>query len=61
MKFSNRIDGVIVSLLALNAVNHEFEPRSGHTNDYENGMCFFSSKHMPLRRKSKDWLAQNHQ
>ena len=35
-----------------------FEPRSGQTYDCMNG-CF-SAKHAALRRKSKDWLARNH-
>jgi len=32
---------------------------SSKTKDYEFGICFFSAKHTDLRRKSKDWLAQN--
>ena len=36
-----------------------FEPRSHQTKDYEIGICCFSTKHVALRRKSKDWLAQN--
>jgi hypothetical protein len=36
-----------------------FEPRSGHAKYYKIGMCCFSAKHGTLRRKSKDWLAQN--
>jgi hypothetical protein len=31
----NRIDGVMVSLLASSAVARGFEPRSGQTKDYE--------------------------
>jgi hypothetical protein len=27
--------------------------------DYEIGICCFSAKYAALRRKSKDWLAQN--
>jgi hypothetical protein len=27
--------------------------------DYKIDMCCFSTKHAALRRKSKDWLAQN--
>jgi hypothetical protein len=34
-------------------------PRSGQTKDYKIGICCFSAKHTILRRKSKDWLAQN--
>jgi len=33
--------------------------RSGQTKDYTIGICCFSAKHASLRRKSKDWLAQN--
>jgi hypothetical protein len=29
------------------------------TGDYKIGICCFSAKHAALRRKSKDWLAQN--
>jgi hypothetical protein len=49
----------MVSVLASSAVDRGFEPRSGKTKDYEIGICFFSSKHAALRRKSKDWLARN--
>jgi len=31
----------------------------GKTKDYKIGICCFSAKHAALRRKSKDWLAQN--
>ena len=41
------------------AVDIGFEPRSGQTKDYKIGICCFSAKHAALRRKSKDWLAQN--
>jgi hypothetical protein len=27
--------------------------------DYKIGICCFSTKHAALRRKSKDWVAQN--
>jgi hypothetical protein len=40
-------------------VDHLFEPRSGQTKDYAIGICCFSAKHAALRKKSKDWLAQN--
>ena len=36
-----------------------FKPWSGQTKDYKIGICCFSAKHAALRRKSKDWLAQN--
>jgi hypothetical protein len=49
----------MVSVLASNAVDWVFDHRSGQTKDYEIGICCFSTKHVALRRKSKDWLAQN--
>ena len=49
----------MVSVLASRAVDHGIEPRSGQTKDYVIGICCFSTKHVALRRKSKDWLAQN--
>ena len=58
-KNGNHIGGVMVSVLASSAVNRGFDPRSGQTKDYEIGMCCFSAKNAALRRKSKDWLAQN--
>jgi hypothetical protein len=53
-----RIGGVMASVLALSAVDREFEPRSGNTKDYKIGICCFSDKHTALRRKSKEWLAR---
>ena len=50
----------MVSVLALNVIDREFESRSGQTTDYEIGICCFSAKHAAFRRKSKDWLARNH-
>ena len=35
----NCIGGVVVSMLALNAVDHEFEPRSGQNQYYKIGIC----------------------
>jgi hypothetical protein len=49
----------MISLLALSAVDHGFEPRSGQTKDFRIGICCFSTKHAALRRKSKDWLVRN--
>ena len=49
----------MVSVLASSAVDHGFERRSGPTNDYNIGICCFSVKYTALRRKNKDWLAQN--
>jgi hypothetical protein len=56
---SNLINGIMVNVLALSAVDHGFEPRSGKTRGYEIGICCFSSKHASLRVKSKDWLVWN--
>ena len=58
MRF-NRIDGVMVSVLASSAVERGFEHRSGQTKDYKIGMCCFSAKHTALTRKSKGFLARN--
>jgi hypothetical protein len=49
----------MVSMLASSAVERGFEPRSGQTKDYKICICCFSAKHAALRRKSKDWSAQN--
>jgi hypothetical protein len=49
----------MVSVLASSAVDRGFEPRSGQTKDYKIGICCFSAKPAVLRRKIKDWLAQN--
>jgi hypothetical protein len=50
----NHISGVMVSVLASNAVDSGFEPRSGQTKDYEIGICGFSARHAAFRRKCKD-------
>ena len=55
----NRIGGVMVSVLASSEVDRGFEPRSGQTKDYDIAICYFSTTHAALRRKSKDWLAWN--
>jgi hypothetical protein len=34
-------------------------PRSGQTKDYKIGICCFSAKHAPFRRKRKAWLGRN--
>jgi hypothetical protein len=56
----DRFGGVMVSVLASSMVYHGFTARSGQTEDYKIGVCCFSAKHATLRRKSKDWLAWNH-
>jgi hypothetical protein len=55
----DRIGGVMVSVLALIAVDHGFETRSGKTKEYKIGICCFSAKQAALRRRRKDWLARN--
>ena len=57
---NDRIGGVMVSVLSSSVVDRGFQPWSGQTKAYEIGICCFSTKHTALRRKSKDWLAQNH-
>ena len=56
---TNHIGGVMVRVLTSSAVDRGFEPRSGHTKDYANWYFYFSGKHAALRKKSKDWSAQN--
>ena len=55
---NNGIGGVMVSVLAWNAIDRGFEHRSGQIKDYKIGICCFPSKHAALRRKNKDWLAE---
>jgi hypothetical protein len=55
----NRIGGVMVSMLALSAVDCEFQPRSLQIKDYKIGICFFFAKHAALKRQSKDWLGRH--
>ena len=50
----------MVSMFASSTVDRGFELRSGQTKAYKIGICCFSAKHAALRRKSKDWLARNH-
>jgi hypothetical protein len=54
----NHISGVNVSVIASECGRSPdgFESISGHTKDYEIGICCFSAKHVAVRRKSKDWL-----
>jgi hypothetical protein len=53
----SRIGGVMVSVLALRAVDRGFESQSGQTKDYIIGICCFSAKYAVLRRKRKYWVA----
>ena len=55
----DRIDGVMISVVTSSAGDRGFEPRSDQTKDYKISIYCFSAKHTALRRKSKDWLAQN--
>ena len=49
----------MVSVLSSSAVDREFEAQSGQTKDYKSGVYCFSAKHTALRRKNKDWLAED--
>ena len=49
----------MVSVLASDVVDQGFEPQAGQTKDYKFGICCFSAKHAPLRRKNKNWLARD--
>ena len=55
----NRIDGVIVRVIATGAIYRGFEPQSVQTKDYRIGIRCFYAKHAALRRKSKDCLTRN--
>ena len=55
----NRIDGVMISMLASSVVDCGFKPLSGQTKDFQIGICCVSAKHAVLRSKSKDLLARN--
>ena len=52
-------DSVMISVLISSAVDCGFEPQSGKTKDYKSGICCFSAKHAAVKRKNKDWFAQN--
>jgi hypothetical protein len=49
----------MVSVLASNAEDRGFELRAGQAKDYQIGICCFSAKYTAIRRKGKDWWAQN--
>ena len=59
LTLTNHICSVIVSILISSVVDRGSEPLCVQTKDCNIGICCFSSKHTALRRKSKDWLAQN--
>jgi hypothetical protein len=53
----NHINGVMVTVLASSAVDRGFEPRSGQTKDYENGICCFSATYdvfVFIRKRSRN-------
>ena len=55
----NRVGDVMVSVLALSAVDRGFEHRACLIKDYKVDVCCFLAKHSILRSKSKDWLTRN--
>ena len=50
---TNRIGGVMVSLIASSAVDRGFEPRSVESKDFKISICCFSAKHAALRKIAK--------
>jgi hypothetical protein len=50
---------VNVRASASGVVDRRFLSRSDQTKDFKIGICYLSTKHTAIRRKSKDWLAQN--
>ena len=52
----NRIGCVMVSVLAWSVVDRGFEPRSGQTKNYTNGICRLSTERAAFMKKKKDWL-----
>jgi hypothetical protein len=54
-----RIDGVMVSMLASSVVDRVFEPQPSKTKDYAIGTSCISNKHAGLSSKRKYWLAQD--
>jgi hypothetical protein len=55
----NRVDCVMVSVLATIVVDPELTLPSGQTKDYEIGICCFYAKHAAVRGKNKYWVARN--
>ena len=51
--YLNRIGGVMVSVLASNAVDRGFEPWSGQTKDSNIDICCFSAKHATIKEKEQ--------
>ena len=44
---------------SLNLQSSEVDRGFDQTEDNKIGICWFTAKHVALRRKSKDWLARN--
>jgi hypothetical protein len=58
-QFSEKlVCGEMVSMFALSVVDRGFEPWLGQTKHYKIGFCCFSTKHITLRRMSKDWFTR---
>ena len=49
----------MIDVLAWSALGRRFESGLVEIEAYKIGICRFSAKHTSLRRKCKDWLAQN--
>ena len=47
--FSDRINGVLVSVIGSSVIYHGFQPRLGQTKDYKIGICYFAAKRTALR------------
>ena len=54
----DRFGGEKISMLTSFAVDYEFELQSDQANDNTITICCFSTKHMTLGSKNKDWLDQ---
>ena len=44
----------MVSMFTSSEIDRVFEPRSGQSIDYENGICFFNARHAVLNSNIKD-------
>jgi hypothetical protein len=56
---SNRIGGVMVSMLVSSAVDRGFNHGRVKPKTNKIGICCISTEHAALRRKSQDWLARS--
>ena len=59
MDIKNHIIGVIVCVLVLSGVDCWFNALTDQTKIGEIDICCFSTKHVALRSKNKDWLARH--